>query len=260
MHIMKLTSLVALGLLTTFPVAGSAAQAPAAKPPAAKAPARAAKATERFEVTSIKAVRPTLVRTIAAIEKQDAAGARAAFGDYDSAWNGIEVYINTRSADMYAALEKDLQTKISEGLVPPKPDFAKLLPDAKAMLAKFDEAISMVQKGAPLSPLYDDVARLRIVRAHLREVNPALKAGDIAKARKSYGAFNDNWDNIEELISSRSRPTYISIESGMTKIEAALKPAKPNADEVATLVTGVMTQYNAILAMIAADAKKAQGL
>jgi hypothetical protein len=161
---------------------------------------------------------------------------------------------------MYAALEKNYQTSIAEGLKAEKPDTAKLLADAKAMLAKYDEAISMVQKGAPLNPLYDDVARLRIVRANLREVNPALKAGDVAKARKSFGAFNDQWDNIEELISSRSRPTYISIESGMTKIEAELKPAKPNVDAVTMLVNDVMTKYNSILAMVAADAKKAQGL
>ena len=68
---MKLASLIALGLLTTFTVVGSAAQAPAAKAPAAKAPAAKApaNATQRFEVTSIKAVRPTLVRTVAALEK-----------------------------------------------------------------------------------------------------------------------------------------------------------------------------------------------
>jgi len=114
----KLTSLITLGLLTTFTVVGSAAQAPATKAPAAKAPAAKApaKATQRFEVTSIKAVRPTLVRTVAALEKGDGPGAKAAFDAYDSGWNGIEVYINVRSADMYAALEKNYQTKIAEGL------------------------------------------------------------------------------------------------------------------------------------------------
>ena len=54
--------------------------------------ARAAPA-ERFEVTSLKAVRPTLVNTLDAVQKRDAAAARDAFGAYDSAWNGIEVDI-----------------------------------------------------------------------------------------------------------------------------------------------------------------------
>ena len=257
---MKLTSLIALGFLTTFTLVASAAQAPATKAPAAKAPAAKApaKATQRFEVTSIKAVRPTLVRTVAALEKADGPGAKAAFEAYDSGWNGIEVYINVRSTDMYAALEKNYQTRIAEGLKAPKPDTAKLLPDAKAMLAKYDEAITMVETAAPLNRLYDDVARLRIVRAHLREVNPALKAGDIAKARKSFGAFNDTWDDIEALIKERSADAYVAIESGMIKIERGLMPKEPNVDEVTALVTEVTTKYNAILAMIANDAKAAQ--
>jgi hypothetical protein len=232
----KLSIALALGLITTLPL----------------------NAADRFEVTSIKAVRPTLVKTVAALEKQDAAGAKAAFEAYDSAWNGIEVYISTRSADMYAELEKNYQTRITEGLKAPKPDIAKLLPDGKAMLAKYDEMIAMVEKGKPLNRLYDDVARLRIVRAHLREVSPALKAGDMAKARKSFGAFNDTWDNIEQLIKERSGDAYVAIESGMIKIERALMPKEPNVDEVVTLVTDVTTQYNAILAMVANDAKKPQ--
>jgi hypothetical protein len=259
---MKFTSLIALGLLLTLPAVADTAQTPAPKAPAAKAPARAkdAPGTERFEVSSVKAVRPTLVSTVAALQKGNTAAARAAFDAYDSAWNGIEVYISTRSEDMYNELEKKDQAKIAEGLKAPKPDIATLLSDAKAMLAKYDEAIGMVAKGAPLNRFYDDVARLRIVRSHLREVNPALMAGDLAKARKSFGAFNDTWDNIEELVSARSRGTYIAIESGMTKIEAALKPATPNVDQVITLVNGVMEQYNSILALVTKDAKKPAGV
>jgi hypothetical protein len=237
---MKSTMLIALALLVGLPLVSSAAQA------------------QRFEVTSIKAVRPTLVRTVAALEKQDGPGARAAFDAYDSGWNGVEVYINVRSAEMYAELEKNFQTRIAEGLKAPKPDTAKLLPDVKAMLAKYDEMIAMVEKAPPLNRLYDDVAHLRIVRAHLREVNPALKAGDIAKARKSFGAFNDTWDDIEALIKERSADAYVAIESGMIKIERALMPTEPNIDEVVTLVTDITTQYNAILAMVANDAKAAQ--
>jgi hypothetical protein len=217
---------------------------------------KAGYAADRFEVSSIKAVRPTLVKTIAALEKQDAKAAKAAFDDYDSGWNGVEVYINTRSMEMYDALEKNYQVRIGDGLKAPSPDFAKLLPDAKAMLAKYDEMIAMVEKGAPLNRLYDDVARLRIVRAHLREVNPALKAGDFAKARTSFGAFNDEWDNIENLIKERSSDAYVAIESGMIKIEQALKAKDPDVDAVTTLTNDVMAKYNAILAMVANDAKK----
>jgi hypothetical protein len=36
------------------------------------------------------------------------------------------------------------------------------------MLATFDETVAMIERATALSPVYDDVARLRIVRAHLR--------------------------------------------------------------------------------------------
>src|SRR3979409_1406478 len=208
----------------------------------------AAVAQERFEVTSIKAVRPHLVNTVAAIQQRDVAKAKAAFEAYDSAWNGIEVYINVRSRDLYQALELVLQNKITKALEGPNPDMAILRADAQAMLAKYDEAIAVVEKAAPLNPLYDDVARLRIVRAHLREVPPALKAGDIAKARKSFASFDSTWDSIEDLIKAKSADAYVAIEKGMIEIEQALMPDRPDVAKVTALVTAVMTQYNTQLA------------
>jgi hypothetical protein len=218
-------------------------------------PAYAAQASERFEVTSIKAVRPALVNTIAALQKKDVAAAKAAFDTYDSEWNGIEVYINTRDKAMYDELEHNYQSRITQGLAGPNPNTAALLSDAQAMLVKYDEAIAMVQTAAPLNPLYDDVARLRIVRAHLREVPPALKAGNFPKARKSFAEFDDNWDSIENLIKGRSQEAYDAVEKGMIQIERALMPDKPNVDEANTLVSGVMDKYNAIVAEITKEAR-----
>jgi hypothetical protein len=132
---------------------------------------------------------------------------------------------------------------------------AVLLADAQAMLAKYDEAISLVEKGPPLNPLFDNVARLRIVRAHLREVPPALKAGNFAKARKSFESFESTWDSIEDLIKAKSADAYVAIEKGMIEIEQALMPDKPDVDKVTALVTAVMTQYNTQLAEIVKDAR-----
>jgi tetratricopeptide (TPR) repeat protein len=243
---MKLARLVGLGLLTMGAAGASAALAPGVQ----------SRGTERLEVSGIKAVRPALVNTVAALKKGDAAGAKAAFEAYDSGWNGIEVYINTRSKDMYNELEKNYQARITAGLSSSKPDTTALLADAQAMLAKYDEAISLVEKAAPLNPLYDDVARLRIVRANLREVPPALKAGNIAKARKSFAAFNGKWSSVEALIKARSQDASDAIEKGMIDIKRALMPDKPDADQVTTLVNGVMSKYNAVLAEVA---KAAQG-
>jgi hypothetical protein len=130
-----------------------------------------------------------------------------------------------------------------------------VLADAQVMLAKYDELIGLVSKAAPLNPLYDDVARLRIVRAHLREVNPAMKAGDVAKARKSFEAFDTNWDSIEDLIKARSEDNYVAVEKGMIEIERALMPEKPDPAKVTALVNEVLAKYNASLAEVAKEAR-----
>ena len=212
----------------------------------------------RFEVTSLRAVRPILVKTIADLEKKDVAAAKADMENYDSAWNGVEVYVNTRSMDLYNEIEHHYQTAVTDALNKPNPDAVAILADAKAMLAKYDEMLALVEKSAPLNRLYDDVARLRIERAHLREVTPALKAGNIAKAKKSFDAFNDNWDNIEDLVKDRSRESYDTIEKGMVTIERQLMPAKPDVDAATASVNEVMTEYNKIVAQITREARDAK--
>jgi hypothetical protein len=214
---------ICFGLLTTLAIAGFAGQAAAAAAPA-----------ERFEVTSLKAVRPTIVNMVTALQQKNLARAKAAYQAYDSAWNGIEVYINTRNKDVYNLLELDLQARISKGLTAPTPDFATL------------------------TALYDDIARLRIVRAPLREVVPDLKEGKVAEARKSYEAFDSKWDSIEDLIKARSEDAYVAIEKGMIQLEQALMPDKPDVAQVTALVTTVNTQYNAALAEVTKEARAAK--
>jgi tetratricopeptide (TPR) repeat protein len=235
---------IGFGLFTTLAIVGSAGQAPAAD--------------ERFEVSSIKAVKSTLVDTANAIQKGDVAKAKEAFDAYDSAWNGVEVYINTRSKPMYDKIELDLQARINKELDATPPDMTKARADIQEMLAKYDEAIDMVSKAAPLDPLFDDVARLRMERSNLREVIPALKAGNLEKARKSYAAFDAGWDPIEDLIKARSADAYVAVEKGMIQIEQALMADKPDVAALTTLVNGVNTQYNAALAMVMKEARSKQ--
>jgi hypothetical protein len=237
---------VRIGFIATLSLLGCLSQAPAAD-------------EERFEIASIKAIRPTLVDTITALQERDVARAKAAFDKYDSGWNGIEVYINTRSKDIYQLLELQFQPRITKALDGPNPDIPAVLANVQAMLAKFDEAVNAFAAAPPLNPLYDDVARLRIVRAHLREVPPALKAGNIANARKSFEAFEDEWFNIEDFVRGRSLDAYVVIETGMVEIERALlDPDTPNLGEVAALVGGVMAQYNAIVSDLQREARGRQ--
>jgi tetratricopeptide (TPR) repeat protein len=215
-----------------------------------------AAAGERYEVTSIKRVRPTLVNTIDALKKGDVAKAKDAFEAYDIAWNGIEVYINTRDRDMYNELEKNYQTKIEEALTAPKPDVSVALANAQAMLAKYDQAIAMVEKASPLNPLYDDIARVRTARSPLRIVNPAMKEGDVTKARKAFGAFRGNWPGIREFVKTRSAEAYDTVEKGIPDLDTALKSPQPSADSVAGLVNGMMGKINAVTFQLTTDARK----
>jgi hypothetical protein len=242
---MQRVRVICLGLLTSLAIAGFAGQA-------AAAPA------ERFVVTSLKAVRPNIVNMVSALQQKNLARAKAAYQAYDSAWNGIEVYINTRNKDVYNLLELDLQARISKGLTAPMPDFATLTTDAQTLLAKYDDAVKMVAGSPPLNALYDDIARLRIVRAPLREVVPDLKDGKVAEARKSYEAFDSKWDSIEDLIKARSEDAYVAIEKGMIQLEQALMPDKPDVAQVTALVTTVNTQYNAALAEVTKEARAAK--
>jgi hypothetical protein len=132
-----------------------------------------------------------------------------------------------------------------------------VLADAKSLLTSYDAMLAMVEKAAPLNAKFDDVARLRIERSHLRDVTPALKAGDVAAAKKGFKAFDDNWDNIEDLVKDRSRESYDAIEKGMVTIERQLMPAKPDVDQVSASVTAVMTEYNKIVAQVTKEARDA---
>ena len=218
----------------------------------------ASAAEERFEVTSVKSLRPTIVALIAALQKKDAGAAKEAYEAYDSGWTGIETYINVRSKPTYDLLEHEHQAKIEKAVEGANPDFAATTTEAQALLADYDKAIDMVAKAPPISPLYDEVTRLRIVRSHLREVPPALKAGNFAKARKSFEEFDNTWGSIEDLVKARNADSYTAIEKGMIDIERAIMPDKPDVAQATALVQGVMTKYNEIVAQVTREARAAK--
>ena len=112
----------------------------------------------------------------------------------------------------------------------------------------------MTMAAAQLQPTR---TRSRLLHRNLREVPPALKVGNFAKARKSFKNFDENWDSIEDLIKARSQDAYVAIEKGMIEIEEVLMPEKPDVAKATALVNEVMRQYNAILAEIAKDARAA---
>jgi len=233
-----------LRLLTSIAIVSFAGQASAAE--------------ERYEVTAVKSVRPKIVALVDALQKLDAKASKEAYQAYDSAWNGTETYLNVRSKPTYDLLEHEHQAKIEKALEAPNLDFAAITTEAQALLVDYDKAIDLVAKAQPLSPLYDEVTRLRVVRFHLREVPIALKAGDFAKARKSFEEFDTTWDSIEDLIKARNADSYTAIEKGMIDIEKSLMPDKPDVAQATALVQAVMTKYNEIVAQITRDARAAK--
>ena len=234
----------AVGLVSS-PLAGYAAQA------------RTGGGAARFEVTSLRAVRPTIQTLIVDLQKKDQAAAKGHIEAFDAAWIGVEVYVNTRSMDMYNDIEHNWEAKLEKELSMPGADLAVALSDAQALLKSYDAMLDYVAKAPPLNSKFDDVARLRIERSHLRDVQNFLKDGKGADAKKAWTAFDDNWDNIEDLVKDRSRDAYDSIEKNMVTLEKQLMPAKPDAEMVNATIMAINTEYNKIVQQITKEARDA---
>jgi len=231
--------------IVSLPLAGYAGQA------------RAGGGAARFEVTSLRAVRPNIQKLIADLQKKDQAAAKADIDAFDAAWIGVEVYVNTRSMDMYNDIEHNWEAKLTKELGEPNADLAGALSDAQALLKAYDGMLDFVAKAAPLNSKFDDVARLRIERSHLRDVQNFLKAGNVAAAKKAWTAFDDNWDNIEDLVKDRSRDAYDNIEKNMVTLEKQLMPAKPDNDAVNGTIVAINMDYNKIVQQITMEARNA---
>jgi hypothetical protein len=117
--------------------------------------------------------------------------------------------------------------------------------------------LDYVGKAPPLNAKFDDVARLRIERSHLRDAQNFLKEGKVADAKKAWTAFDDNWDNIEDLVKDRSRDAYDSIEKNMVTLEKQLMPAKPDVEMVTATIIAINTDYNKIVQQITKEARDA---
>jgi len=231
--------------IVSLPLAGYAGQA------------RASGGAARFEVTSLREVRATIQKLIADLQKKDQAAAKADIEAFDAAWIGREVYVNTRNMDMYNDIEHNWEAKLTKELGEPNADLAGALSDAQALLKSYDAMLDFVAKAPPLNAKFDDVARLRIERSHLRDVQNFLKEGNVAAAKKAWTAFDDNWDNIEDLVKDRSRDAYDSIEKNMVTLEKQLMPAKPDADMVNGTIAAINTEYNKIVQQITKEARDA---
>jgi hypothetical protein len=211
----------------------------------------------RFEVTSLRAVRPTIEKLIADLGKKDQPAAKDDIDAFEAAWIGVEVYVNTRSMEMYNDIEHNWEARLERELSMPGADLAGALGDAQALLKSYDAMLDQVAAAPPLNARFDDVARLRIERSHLRDVQNFLKAGKLAEAKLAWTAFDDNWDDIEDLVKDRSRDAYDAIEKNMVTIERQLMPARPDVDMVTATIAAINMDYNKIVQQVTKEARDA---
>ena len=258
---------LAVGACSTQP-APMATSAPAATAVRAASPtAFATKATgtltfspsagDRKEILLLRASREPVAKMVAELEKGDMAAARAAWVTYDPIWNGMEVYVNFRSRATYQDLELNWQAKIDAAFVVPAAKAADVLPMAKSMLAKWDETVTMTAGSPPISPLFDDVADIRIARQPLRAIPAALTANDLPKAKALFGEFGVNWARVSGLFKLRSPAAYDETEAAAKAVGDAFAKPSPAAADLTPLVAELTNRYSYGQNLVTAAARKA---
>lgn len=251
------------GMYSAFEVKAVAGQPQTQAKPAAtteaKAPAQAPAAPGLSkELRVLNAVRPNLVQLVDAAQKGDFVTAQKALKAYNTAWNGVEVYVSYRAPDMYTEVEAVREAKVTELLGATPPNQADVLAAAQSVLAEYDLILAKVSAGAPISPLFDDVADLRILRANtLRDATPALKAGDAAAARSLLQSFITKWADVEDMVHERSDAAYSDIEAAMAKVNTAIQKPSPAAAELTPLVATLSDRFNYAVSLVNAAARGA---
>ncbi|TPW11167.1 MAG: hypothetical protein FD127_3377 [Acidimicrobiaceae bacterium] len=233
---------------------GAAATTPEAATPATATPATP---TDSLEADLVAVARPKIDALTGALAAGDLEAARDALEAYDAAWNGIEVYVNVRSLSMYLKLEADLEVAIEEGLAEDAPNFTDLQALSEELAARYDEAIALSVQGPRLSPLFDDVAALRIVRADLRITGSALKDGNIAKAAEYFARFAEGFEDAYPLFKVRDAAAAEDAERAVDAAVAAFSESTTTADELAPLTAEVLSMYNYGLSLWTTAARNA---
>jgi hypothetical protein len=95
------------------------------------------------------------------------------------------------------------------------------------------------------------------VRAPLRTVSPALKAGDTAKAASGYAAFKSHWTDAQPLFAARSADTLSETEAALGLADRAMSAASVNAAEAGPLVDKLVERYNFGVNLLNAAARNA---
>src|SRR5438552_12785089 len=111
---------------------------------------------------------------------------------------------------------------------------------ARSMLASYDKAIEVSQSGQSISPIFDEVADLRVARAPLRDVPAALSANDLNRAKDIFTRFTQNWSGaVADESRARSARTQAEIEQAISAVNAAWQGPAATASTLTPLVATV---------------------
>ncbi len=248
------------GMYADFDVTGDAPSM--SMPPVTAAPAGTTTVPEasgvRKEIGLLRVVRPWLENTLAAAQKGDIAGAQKALHQYDIEWHGVEVYLNFRSPELYGELETTDQANLTKLLDDPTASQADIVSATKELLSKWDESLQLMTTSPALSPVFDDLAAMRTLKAEtISEIDPMLKAGDVVGAKAMFSQFMTRWADVEDVIKSYSVDAYAGTESAMAKANSVFQKTKPDAAELRLLVADTLANYNFGQNLINAAARNA---
>jgi hypothetical protein len=208
---------------------------------------------ERFEISALKAVRPSLASLVAACDKGEVRAAKGAYEDFETGWKGIQVYVIMRDRNVFQA-EGNLEGKIATALNGSQPNMATVAVDAKALAARYDAFIVAIAKLPPLNPLFDDVARLRIARAEMRAVDIALRANDLPKARREFAIFNGKVGGIKPILVQRSPETWNAFTKEYPLLQMEIASVNPNVNKCFEHIRAIMSKYTRALTVLTRDA------
>lgn len=198
------------------------------------------------EVALIKGAREPVAKTQQALESGNMEVARQVWATYDPLWNAMEVYVSFRSKENYDDLEKNWQAKITEAFGSTTINPNDIIPMTNAMLATWDEALSLAETGPAISPLFDDVAEIREARQPLRAASAALGKGNIADAKAAFNQFSGSaWPQIQGLYQQHTPEAFQDLENAIAGANPVFDSSTSTVEELLSALQELNTKFGA---------------
>lgn len=259
-----LAAAVAIGALTlsaTPAIAQASAAMTAPKPTACSTPAAVASKNQTLssnpEVASLQKVLPYLDAWQRAIARKDWSRAQEAAVNYELMWQGAEVYPNHRSLPLYVELEPDTQFVVEDLLDNPPVDWDKACVMITRMGQAWETALVLAAGSPSLTPIFQDLVKVREVRANLNQARNNLNIGDLAKAKEFIAKFNTGWPAVAGLVEARSPRAIAQIATTGAALTAALNDPSATAASVLPSFTTFVARVGQGVNVINAAARAA---